>query len=211
MKYIEKEIEPEDLKEYKELEGACFRDLPKEVKNNLRESLRREQGGICCYCERELKGKTVIEHIKPKDKEYYPELQLEYSNMVLSCDGGESERKKHDRRENKNYPLYCDANKNNKQIYVSPLDDNCEKMFGYGEDGEIYGLSEEANDTINVLNLSVPFLNHQRKAVIDSIKNTDLTESEWEEELVYYQNRKNDGDFEPFCTAAIYYIENYVL
>ncbi|MDC7278666.1 TIGR02646 family protein [Butyrivibrio fibrisolvens] len=209
MKHIKKESEPEDLKEYKKLEGACFRDLSKNVKKNLRDSLRQEQGGICCYCERELKGKTVIEHIKPKER--FPALQLEYSNLVLSCDGGECERKKHNRRENKNYPLYCDANKNNNRICVSPLDDNCEKMFGYGEDGEIYGLSKEANDTIAVLNLSVPFLNHQRKAVIDSIKNTDLSESEWEEELVYYQNRKFDGDFEPFCTAAIYYIENYVL
>lgn len=211
MKHIKKGNEPEDLKEYKKLEGACFKDLSQNIRNNLRECLRQEQGGICCYCERRLIGKTVIEHIKPKDKNYSPELQLEYSNLVLSCDGGESERRGRDKRENKNYPLFCDANKNNKPIKVSPIDEDCEEKFGYGEDGEIYGLTNEANDTIEVLNLGVPFLNHLRKAVFESIRDADYTESEWEEELVYYHNRKSDGDFEPFCTAAIYYIENYIL
>ena len=68
MKHIEKRNEPEDLIEYKKLEGASFDCLTKEVRSNLRESLRKEQGGICCYCERQLTEKTVIEHIKPKDK-----------------------------------------------------------------------------------------------------------------------------------------------
>lgn len=211
MKHIIKFDEPEDLKEYKRLEGACYRDLSKNVKDNLRETLRQEQGGLCCYCERKLDGKTVIEHIKPKDDRFFPELQLEYTNLLLSCDGGESERRKHDRRENRSYPLFCDANKNNNIIPISPLDEDCEEMFAYGEDGEILGVTKEAEETIGVLNLRVPFLNHQRKALIESIKNTVLTATEWEEELVYYRNRKVSGDFEAFCTTAIYYIKNYVL
>ena len=211
MKHIEKMGEPDDFKEYKKLDGACYCDLPQNVKNNLRAALRLEQGGICCYCERGLIGETVIEHIKPKDKGRFPELQLEYSNLVLSCDGGKSERKKHNRRENKNYPVFCDAKKNNEIIDVSPLDKDCEEKFAYGEEGEIYGKGEQAVNTIKVLNLGVPFLKNQRKAVIDSIKNTDLTESEWEEELEFYRKRKANGDFEPFCTVAIYYIENFIL
>ena len=50
MKYIIKNSSPHSLELYKREEGACFNDMPKPIKDEVRDSLFKEQGGICCYC-----------------------------------------------------------------------------------------------------------------------------------------------------------------
>ena len=63
-----------------------------EMYQELRNTLHREQSGLCCYCGEELvyKGsdshQTVLEHFKPKSK--YPDLTFKYDNILLSCGGG---------------------------------------------------------------------------------------------------------------------------
>ena len=47
MIYIHKDDIPSVFVTYSHQEGAHFDDMPTEVKQTLRESLWREQGGIC--------------------------------------------------------------------------------------------------------------------------------------------------------------------
>ncbi len=56
-------------------------------KKHLKEILVKEQGGVCCYCGKAIENnyKTTIEHILPK--ETYPELALDYFNLLASCHG----------------------------------------------------------------------------------------------------------------------------
>ena len=65
-------------------EKDCFQ----EIKDNIRDHLRPEQGNKCCYCKREL-GYDIkdvdIEHIIPKSK--YPKFTFEPKNLALSCPG----------------------------------------------------------------------------------------------------------------------------
>ena len=57
-----------------------------ELKKNIRDYARIQQGNRCCYCKSVLpfdKGTTDIEHILPKKK--YPNFVYEPKNLALAC------------------------------------------------------------------------------------------------------------------------------
>ena len=209
MKYIKKNVPPESLEEYKKTGNASYEDLDKNhtsIKRELKNSLIAEQGGICCYCgTRIVQTNSVIEHFKPKAKDCFPELQLEYSNLLASCNGGQI-----DRRTNKRFPLCCDAKKKNRIIKVSPTDPNCESYFEYDDDGNIYGTTFEAQKAIETLGLNNKVQKNRRKAAIEAYINLP-DDTNWDDEIRYLSTKNKDGWYEPYCFAAIYYIKNYKL
>lgn len=214
MKYIQKRESPQSLEEYKLTEGASFDDLSdnhSKVKRELKSSLMAEQGYICCYCGRRIERlSSTIEHFKPKAKGLFPELQLEYSNLLASCRGGNREREKKERYQGKKFPLSCDAKKDNRVIEVCPTDPNCESYFEYDEDGEIYGVNAKAKWAIEILGLDNEFLNNQRKAAIEPYR--DLPDdTDWKSEIEFLSTPNRDGQYEPYCFAVIYYIKHYKL
>lgn len=87
-------------------------------KDELRVSLLTEQGHICCYCMQRISDSRMkIEHWKSQDD--YPELQLDYNNLLGACQGGEGSPK---------HLQHCDTRKGNTEITINPLDTikNCE-------------------------------------------------------------------------------------
>ncbi len=71
MKYIIKQAEPQELLDFKAAANdkwtPTYSGLTSIAKKALRESLMKEQGYICCYCERTLtKNDLHIEHFKPQ-------------------------------------------------------------------------------------------------------------------------------------------------
>ena len=215
MKYIEKGEPPKEFEDYKKTPEASFSDLGKEkncsIKRILKESLLAEQGYICCYCGNRIgRGNSSIEHFMPKDENLYPELQLEYSNLLASCRIGDSKRSKKELFEGKKFPLNCDVKKDNNIISVSPLDPNCESLFTYDEEGNIYGLTKAARYAIEILGLNNAYLVHERKAAIDAYSVIEDA-SVLEEDLEYLSKKDEEGKFKPFCFAVIYYIKNYML
>lgn len=205
MKYIKKFAPPEALEEYKNREGASYKKLPSSIKKQLKIQLLQEQGGICCYCgDRITYTDSNIEHFLPKDDSLFPELQLEYSNLLSSCLGGQV-----DRQTNKRFPLSCNAKKNNKIVPVSPTDPQCEKQFIYDDDGNIYGLTDNARSAIQILNLNNEVIKNRRKAAIDAYMDLELSsEEEWENEVSYVLQRDQNGMFKPYCFAVAYCIRN---
>ena len=210
MKYIIKRPEPQSLKSYRAEDGACFDDMPKYVKEELRESLYVEQGGICCYCGKRISNdyRSVIEHLYPKGINRYSHLQLEYGNLLCSCDGGESDRTGKPKVEKRKFPSFCDDKKNNRIIKVTPLDPNCEGQFSYDEEGHIYGETQDARETIETLGLDCVTLVNRRRAAIEPYIKQQLNEDEWGKEVQKLSSRHN-GLFLPFCFAVIYYIKNF--
>ena len=96
MKKIVKNREPNSLTRHRSQRGN-FDNLPTNDKNELRDSLLREQGYICCYCMKRIPEKNdlnldehgcKIEHFKCQNKN--SNLELVYSNLMISCLGGES-------------------------------------------------------------------------------------------------------------------------
>lgn len=92
MRRIQKTIAPQEFIDFrKNMPGTGFGNLSGEPKNALRKRLLEDQGYICCYCGQRIDDdNTKIEHIKPQ--KYFPELSLDFNNMLASCDGGEKDR-----------------------------------------------------------------------------------------------------------------------
>ena len=112
------------------------------AKDLIRESLIKEQHGLCAYCMRRIiiegrdKVPTVtIEHYQPKSE--YFDLVLDYKNMLAVCSGGR------DRNGKKN--LCCDASKGDKEIKISPYNRNDMEKIRYKTDGTIYTYPEDTD------------------------------------------------------------------
>ena len=87
MKKIAKSKEPKEWTKYRLTPGVKYSPIPE-----LREALLKEQGYLCAYCMRRIPTKdsnsdetSRIEHVKSRKN--HPELQLDYSNMVICCPG----------------------------------------------------------------------------------------------------------------------------
>lgn len=208
MKYIQKNDPPKSLEEYKRTEGASFEDLDenhRNIKREVKDSLIAEQGGICCYCGTRIdRMNSMIEHFKPKAIGCFPELQLEYSNLLASCLGGQIERQK-----NRRFPLCCDANKKNRIIEVSPTDPDCESYFMYDDEGNIYGINLEARRAIDILNLNNKVQKNRRRAAIQVYINLP-NETDWEKEIHFLSTKDRNGLYQPYCFAAIYCIKHFL-
>jgi hypothetical protein len=92
MKYIEKGKEPIEFTNWKKKKNSkwtpSFGDLSGKEKLAVLNALKREQGFICCYCERSLESiDSHIEHFVPQNKGYYSATilgnKLNISNTFL--------------------------------------------------------------------------------------------------------------------------------
>jgi len=210
LKYIEKQSPPERFIRYKKGCGATFEDLSEnhiDIKQELRASLVEEQGYICCYCGCRIDATdAIVEHLKPKDGNKYPQLQLEYTNLLASCDGGQNAR--HNGRV---YPSCCDNCKDNSEINLHPLMPECESRFLFDAEGDIICAQDdlEAIETIRVLNLKSPVLKNRRKAVVAGVQYLP-DEWNWGEELNKLKE-KEEGKYREFCFVMESYIRNFKL
>lgn len=179
MKYFKKGAEPQELIDWKNQQTEdwipTFDDLRGAEKEFVYDALKKEQGYICCYCERELRDNDYhIEHLKPKDRNKFPELQLVYSNLLCSC-----------QRNIKNgNPSHCGNSKGNwynEDKFISPLYIDCETRFKYTGDGQILPSDEKdeaAKTTIQKLKLDIDKLNNLRKDAIEPFLDENLSQAD---------------------------------
>lgn len=202
MKKIDKGIEPARLVEWKakykrkEKRNAKYSELDAEVKQVLKEALLDEQGYICCYCMKQIDpDRSHIEHFRPKSNPEYSSLDLDYQNLLASCNG--------EKEDGKN----CGHRKDHwfvKQLMVSPLESNVETFFTYLANGQVVPTDNDkrATETISHLNLNSAMLTKHRKAVtrayIDDGALDDIDGS-----LSRLRAKDADGKYHPFCQAVI--------
>lgn len=212
MKYIIKNNQPDSFRLWKENDKMYQRGKPnwdrfnhskyQDIKNELLESLKKEQGYICCYCEVKLKENDYHpEHLKPKNKNKYPELQLEYDNLLCSCqleiESGE--------------PRHCGNSKGSwydENLLVSPLDIDCENKFTYTEDGQIQHTNEASEQTIKHMQLNIDKLIDLRKNaiepfIIDPITYEEISQEEAKIFAKKYLQKSNDR-YNEFYTTIKY-------
>ena len=214
MKYIKKSNEPEELANFKAFANEnwqpTFREFRGEDKRRLQQKLIEEQGHICCYCGMEItREDSHIEHLKPQSN--YPEDQLNYYNLLASCQL---------KREPKE-PQHCGIKKEDwydEDLMVSPLEPNCVDFFRYTDEGEVLPTDEEdkkiaAATTIEKLGLNINKLKVMRLEAIDAIL-IDIeqsSESEIEALVNGYEKLDDKGQYEPFCQAVVYVLRKYYL
>lgn len=194
MKRIIKGPEPGEFADWKSDDRMAHRpnwNRPSAaVKSIVHESLMREQGFICCYCEGQVTiHDSHVEHFRPKNR--YHHLQLDYSNLLCSCL----------REQLRGEPSHCGHRKGSwfdEEMLISPLQEDCETRFTFTADGRIHPRSScdvAALTTIRKLALDLPKLNALRAAAVDAL--CDLPESDVERVLV----RGPDGGVPEYFTT----------
>jgi uncharacterized protein (TIGR02646 family) len=60
-----------------------------QLRDRVKSALENEQGGICCYCGRELTSPNVLEHFLAKSGDKFKRT-YDYHNLLVACDGDKS-------------------------------------------------------------------------------------------------------------------------
>lgn len=137
-----------------------------EIRGQLRaDILLEEQNLLCTYCEKEIdetSKKSNIDHFRTRN--LFPELTLEYSNLLVSCNtkGRCSDFK--------------DNNIKNREEYkniVNPILENPNDFFDYLPTGDIIAKNDKAQFTIDIFNLQDKSLKECRFQVIKALSLID--------------------------------------
>ncbi len=172
MLYIPKDKKnaPQLLKEYIQKQSTAglslkYSGLDKNVLDEIRQNLFQLQGGLCCYCMNKLSvGNSNIEHFLPQY--LFPEEQLEYSNLFLSCRLSEGKSKKEQ---------HCDTSPGAKADNLIPKfisHPKCDGFFAFNVKGEI--LPNCAYKSIRNCNKNYERLNSVQKSVLATIEILNL-------------------------------------
>ncbi len=204
MKYIEKKIdnEPEPIRAYKNsTHGVSFKSLHSTAKRTLKKALLEEQGNICAYCmQRILPASASIEHFLPQSE--YPDLSLNYENLLAVCDGNQGHGK---------HLLQCDKKKGNKLLNkVDPRKKEIEQYLHYRIDGMIYAKdSDIQSDLMHKLNLNNQRIVENRKVVIDAvIQFIQKTEIEGvKKEYNKWKERDESDFFKEYCQVGVFFFK----
>ena len=211
MKFIEKMEEPAELGTWKAGDKMFLRGRPNwdrlrsPEKKAVHAALSEEQGWICCYCGTEVDEETShIEHFRPR--KYFPDVQLEYDNLLCSCQRDLQEKE----------PRHCATAKGSwfeDGITISPLDHGCETRFEYSETEHISASDNDqgAEETILHLNLDDDKLVELRKAAIGAaIDSLETFQKEEIQEMIetYSQRSPVTNRFQPFCLAILQVLTN---
>lgn len=179
----------------------------------LRKALLEEQGFICAYCMRQIPVKdssenetSKIEHIKSRSD--FPDLQLEYDNMLICCPGsidGDS---------------HCDKSKGHQSISFSLFVPQLQQSIAYGsKDGTIKSSVPAIDDELNrLLNLNNRRLKANRLQVIEAIIATldkkkwkksecQLQLEKWKERVTRNINGEDVSVLRPYCGVVIHFLE----
>jgi uncharacterized protein (TIGR02646 family) len=166
------------------------------LRNSLRDSMIQDQRGQCFYCEKKITNdstKVHIDHIMQRDS--YHNLECDYENMVLSCNGdGEK---------------YCGKYKDKQSIwddnkFICLVSDNKElrekpsEVFVYMSSGKIkaknslsYELKKRTTNTIDYLNLNHKDLIGARKIISLALASYEIQGLDKQEIFTYFNEFEN--------------------
>jgi uncharacterized protein (TIGR02646 family) len=161
------------------------------------------------YCEQNVDSKkSHIEHLKPRST--YRNETYNHGNLLASCARGPREHCGHHK-----------AGWHDEALFVTPLQEDCESRFKYLGNGRIIPAKNDDNtagETIKRLGLDHADLRGARQAVFKGIikslgineRSLSIDEDNLRTCLGMYENPDADGRFQPFCTAALYFIRNNI-
>ncbi|PZU95274.1 MAG: TIGR02646 family protein [Pseudanabaena sp.] len=207
MKKIIKQSEPRSLVKHRSQANANYDNYPD--KDDLRKSLLKEQGYICCYCMSRIKlDEMKIEHWQSQTK--YSSRQLDYKNLLGACMGNQGARPQNQ---------HCDTRKGDSEITISPIegDKNCENLIKYRPDGKIYSDDVSINHDLNeTLNLNLGFLKKNRKDALDVvIRKLDekFSNKTWakitvQREIDKLNTKDENGFYDAYCQFIVSYLKS---
>lgn len=172
MRRIQKGEEPPSLKAHRE--SADYEQTFDEYRGKVeaKEYAGKEQRSLCAFCQKvtgHKKTPVKLAHIVPQaDPEDGARLQLTWSNIVLSCDGGESTRKPKKLQ-------HCDSLQGNTRLRreLDPVQ-FVNGSLSYDYDGGIY-YSADPDGPVqkqidDVLGLNIDAIKRNRQNALDKLK-----------------------------------------
>jgi len=209
MRSITKSLEPNSLTQYRSSGNAnfepTFSDISTGTKQEIRESLVGEQGGICCYCMGRIfpdSDTMKIEHWQCQER--FSGRQLDYTNLLGACKGGEI----HGRSTSPN-THHCDTRKGNLDFCVNPSANavNLESRLRYLADGTVEAEQEPLNSQLNdVLNLNYALLKSNRVSALNAFKQTLGTTPHKKEKWKAILTAITTPPFTPYCEVIAFWI-----
>ena len=203
MRPIAKGKEPPSLIEHRAKPHADYDNY--EEKDDLRACLVGEQGAICCYCMQRIhpdSARMKIEHWLCQ--EHHADRDLEYGNLLAACRGGQG---------NPPRLQHCDTLKGSQSLSRNPAatSPRVDRDLRYLADGSICSDDSDFNAELeSVLNLNLPRLMNNRKAVLDALKQWaeqegKLSKKEIRAELKEW-NEIEGGVLREYVQVAIYWL-----
>lgn len=165
----------------------AYDTLSNPLKEEVRQSLMREQGHLCAYCMRALPDARIssddpdykgiyIEHWVPRSPKTGVQtgLALDYGNLLAVCSGGQKPPAG-DRSVHRGSQKTCDAKRGNTLLTVNPLDPETLSTIYYTADGKIAALDPNIHrDLVQTLNLNCiqggSVLPEERKRVLEEVQ-----------------------------------------
>ena len=209
--------------DFKAAEGrdATYEDLHgKPEYGKLKKSLLKEQGYICCYCEKRIGinwEDCDIEHFMPRhpDKRYLSaaeckvceDAQLTYTNLLVSCKGEVADSIDH-----------CNHKKDNWfdfRACISPCDIGIKEAFGYRLDGRMFAVKASVQEMEKHLNLNSYIVTEQRKSALEAVLEVEfedevlLCDEEYMEAVIEDYDSLQGGSYAEFCSMITYCLREY--
>ena len=206
MRTITKGSEPRSLTTHRQTPHSDYHNYPE--KEALRERLVAEQRGLCCYCMGRIRSNSMkVEHWRCQSR--FPGDQLEYGNLLGSCQGGEGQPRSRQ---------HCDTRKGDNDLRWNPANRHhaVNMRIYYDSDGGIRspdaGFDAELDE---VLNLNLRVLKTSRKRIRERILDWwklekrrlrgPVPRERFEKER---ERRVGDAsDLQPFCQVAVWWLD----
>lgn len=209
MRTIRKGREPRSLEIYRQSGGATFADMPAETKDRVQEQLVEEQRGLCCYCQSRIRASwngMKIEHWQSQSEGKFPGRQLDYTNLLGACLGGQKHGEKSPPDTH-----HCDTAKRDSDLCFSVCDaaHPIERSIRFLGDGTIRSDDATVNEQISsVLNLNLSRLVSNRKAVLTAFQQRlqDGRQVDPARELPKWDGR-GPGELPEFAQVIAYYLK----
>jgi uncharacterized protein (TIGR02646 family) len=219
MRAIKKSNPPKELSQFKAGGGKSYDEF--NGRSELRDSIVKEQRGLCAFCGGRIEAhplKMKIAHWWPQKAPGGAEHQLDYTNMLGACRGGEG------------FPppeQHCDTHQGNKMISRNPAVPaaDIDNVIRYDPRGAIFSADRLLNSEIGpwneadaafdrgVLNLNFILLRKNRRAALDvfleriarTMGKRTLTAAQVEKELSAYDGR-SAGILTPYAPIVAHYL-----
>lgn len=188
----------------RETPTLSFDDLKSRCGEEIRASTYRQQKGLCAFCCDKLNpdfSNTRIAHVEPQS--VAPGAATDFKNFALSCD---SERLNN---------ISCDAAQGSQSLPLTPFSSNVERQFLYELSGQMKGLTDEAKETIRILNLdsqtgdrSHRLRSARQNAIAVFLKHIAVKERR---HVIRYLTEPNRETFPPFQPALKFVFDKHFL
>ena len=205
MRAITKGHVPVSLTAHRQTPHSDYNNYPE--KDDLRQALVTEQRGLCCYCMGRIRdGRETMKIEHWRCQAHHPGEQLNYRNLLGTCLGGHGQPA---------HRQHCDTRKGNRDLKWNPADSahHIETRIRYELDGSIHSYETDFNGQLNdVLNLNLPVLKNNRKAVYDAVlqwwgRQRRLNQGRVPRERLERERTRHDagvGELAPYVQVAVW-------